>query len=104
MKYKIELNRMQVWWCVSTNFAITPTLRQLIGLCKGVSVFAHDTDKRYHVDFTIGEMFEVEEVKANLSKILDAYIEANPNAGQAEDKEIKAFATDNEQYNFLKNY
>ena len=49
-------------------------------------------------------MFDVEAVKKDISKIIDAYIQSNKNADKAEDKALMEFAEQAEQYNFIRNY
>jgi len=104
MNYTITLNKLGLWYSLDTNFVITPTLASLVSMCKGVSIFEKGKPGKYRLDFEIGELFEFDEVKKDLSRIMDAYILANPSADRAEDKAIRSFASENEQYKFLSNY
>jgi hypothetical protein len=102
-KYKICLDKVGLWYKVHTNFAITPTLFELISMCKGVEVYGVHTKKMYKVLFDIGVLFNSKQVKLDLSKIIDAYLKANKNLSDYEDKSILEFAEKEQQVNFLKN-
>ena len=104
MKYSITLHATGLWYVLNTNFIITPVLVELICMCKGIEVFRNSTKSKYSIEFYIGDLFDLEEVKQNIGKIIDAYIAANPNSDKAEDRSIRDFANENQQYKFLSNY
>ena len=104
MKYLIELDQLGLWFNIQTNFVITDTLFELIKFAKGVDVHEDAPRNRYEISFGIGKMFDVEAVKKDISKIIDAYIQSNKNADKAEDKSLMEFAEQAEQYNFIRNY
>ena len=99
MKYSVE--KGMAWWELHTNFVVSPTFIELISNCKGLELISN---YKYYVRFSVGHLFTLEEVTANLNKIVDAYIAANPNADKAEDQALIEFAEENGQYKFLKNY
>jgi len=68
MNYTITLNRIGLWYSLDTNFVITQTLASLVSMCKGVSIFEKEEPRKYRLDFEIGELFEFEEVKNDLSR------------------------------------
>ena len=101
MKYLIKLHKWGAWYTVETNFVVSEILLGLVSNTKGV----YDVrSTRYSIDFQIAEMFDVEAVKKDISKIIDAYIQSNKNADKAEDKSLMEFAEQAEQYNFIRNY
>lgn len=104
MRYKISKGATGCWSSIHTDFVVTQTLHALLSKCKGANVFGQSTTDRYEVRFIVSKMFSPAQVKAELRKILDAYILANPDADKAEDSDINDFAKSAEQYNFLRHY
>ena len=99
MKYSV--GKGLAWWELHTDFLAFPIFIELISNCRGLEIVS---TYKYLIRFRVAHLFTLEEVTANLSKIVDAYIIANPNADKAEDKALIEFAEENGQYKFLKNY
>jgi hypothetical protein len=104
MKYLIEKGLIGSWFEIKTDFVITEILHGFISRAKGVEIDEGAPKKRYTLCFWVSKMFDVEAVKKEISKIIDAYIESNRNADKAEDKALMEFAEQAEQYNFIRNY
>jgi hypothetical protein len=102
MKYSIKEGA--AWYCLNTNFVVTKALVELIINCRGVIVLDSHIHTKYQISIKFGELFDIEETKQNIAKIMDAYILANPKGGEAEDKAMRKFAKENELFRFLNNY
>jgi hypothetical protein len=104
MKYLIKKDSIGSWFEIKTDFVITEILHGLISRAKGIEIDEGAPKKRYTLCFWVSKMFDVEAVKKDISKIIDAYIQSNKNADKAEDKSLMEFAEQAEQYNFIRNY
>ena len=99
MKYKFK--KTPYWHELHTDFEIQPGLANLIKCCKGVEWFSRECESKYRASLKIGKMFSAVKVKQDISKIIDAYIESNPDADKREENAVQEFAEQNGMYRFL---
>ena len=101
MKYEIVQSGPIGFYNLNTNFVMTNGLTNLIRCVKGVDFIRPE---KYSIILKVPSLFTFEEVKQNISRVMNAYIATNPNLLDTEDKHLRTVATDQEFYRFLENY